>query len=316
MINAYSACSRGVVPVVRSPAGRRRGRSPPRTSPRSNGFRRPAFPPTAVTSRMRANHRLGRRTRASTRFMILDLQGDPAKPLVLLSGEKGGPSPSWSPDGRWLYFISGKSGSAQVWRSTARRLGSAAADRPSRSTSPAFKLAPDHAHVVRRRRRLSRLRDAGLHQGARRRESQGKGQRNRDQVGTAALFRFLSRRQIPGPVPRRPQPARLAGRRKARLVNGISLPMSRPTGISNPLPSSSDGRTVYFASCDPAVDPVGQAFARIYAVPADGSAPPRVLVERARHFVRLAGHFARREAASPIWPRPRRCSPSAGPPSC
>src|SRR4051812_23865279 len=48
---------------------------------------------------------------------VIDLSGDPAKPLALLTGEKGGTSPSWSTDGRWLYFISRKSGSAQVWRS-------------------------------------------------------------------------------------------------------------------------------------------------------------------------------------------------------
>ena len=50
---------------------------------------------------------------------VIDLKGELSKPLVMVSAEKGGPSPSWSKDGRWLYFISGKSGSAQVWRSTA-----------------------------------------------------------------------------------------------------------------------------------------------------------------------------------------------------
>src|SRR5687767_12489562 len=37
---------------------------------------------------------------------LVDLQGDPSKPLVLASGEKGAPSPSWSADGGWLYFLS------------------------------------------------------------------------------------------------------------------------------------------------------------------------------------------------------------------
>lgn len=49
---------------------------------------------------------------------LIDLRGDVSKPLALLSGEKGAPSPSWSADGRWLYFLSSKSGSSQVWRST------------------------------------------------------------------------------------------------------------------------------------------------------------------------------------------------------
>src|SRR3982750_3626097 len=73
---------------------------------------------------------------------VIDLQGDATKPLVLLSGEKGGPSPAWSSDGRWLYFISGKSGLAQLWRSNAD--GSV---RQQLTAFPidvgGFKLAPD-----------------------------------------------------------------------------------------------------------------------------------------------------------------------------
>jgi acylaminoacyl-peptidase len=44
---------------------------------------------------------------------------------------------------------------------------------------------------------------------------------------------------------------------------------------------SRDGRTVYFASRDPASDRGGQSFTRIYAVASDGSSPPRMLVDRA-----------------------------------
>src|SRR4051794_28206129 len=49
----------------------------------------------------------------------IDLRRDVSRPLVMLSGEKGGSSPGWSADGRWLYFISVKSGSSQVWRANA-----------------------------------------------------------------------------------------------------------------------------------------------------------------------------------------------------
>ena len=41
-----------------------------------------------------------------------------------------------------------------------------------------------------------------------------------------------------------------------------------------------DGRTIYFDSRDPSVDPGGQAFSRIYAVPSDGSSPPNVVAGR------------------------------------
>ncbi len=52
------------------------------------------------------------------------------------------------------------------------------------------------------------------------------------------------------------------------------------TGASRTSPCASDGRTAYFPSYDPAVDRGGPAFTRIYEVPTDGSAPPRVLVGR------------------------------------
>src|SRR5256885_14750655 len=40
-----------------------------------------------------------------TALHVVDLAGDPGRPLVLLNGEKAGPNPAWSEDGRWLYFI-------------------------------------------------------------------------------------------------------------------------------------------------------------------------------------------------------------------
>src|SRR3954469_819289 len=73
---------------------------------------------------------------------VIDLQRNGDKPLIVLSGEKGGASPAWSADARWLYFISGKSGVAQVWRSSPD--GSV---RQQLTSFPvdvaAFKLAPD-----------------------------------------------------------------------------------------------------------------------------------------------------------------------------
>ena len=79
---------------------------------------------------------------------VIDLQGDTSKPLTLVEGEKGGPAPAWSADGRWIYFLSGKSGSSQVWRSSPD--GSV---RQQLTAFPidagGFKLAPDgHTLIV------------------------------------------------------------------------------------------------------------------------------------------------------------------------
>ena len=46
-------------------------------------------------------------------------RGSGAPPRLIRDQEKGGTSPAWSADGRWLYFLSSRSGSAQVWRAAA-----------------------------------------------------------------------------------------------------------------------------------------------------------------------------------------------------
>jgi len=47
---------------------------------------------------------------------LLDRKTAGAKPVLLSGDEKAPPSPRWSADGRWIYFLSAKSGSNQVWR--------------------------------------------------------------------------------------------------------------------------------------------------------------------------------------------------------
>jgi len=52
-----------------------------------------------------------------------------------------------------------------------------------------------------------------------------------------------------------------------------------PDGDTNALALSRDGRILYFESIPPGSDRGAQSFSRIYAVPTDGSAAPRVLAE-------------------------------------
>src|SRR4029079_4259859 len=59
----------------------------------------------------------------------------------------------------------------------------------------------------------------------------------------------------------------------ARACAG-SLP---PDGDPDARAISRDGRTLYFASNEPGADRGGQSFSRIYGVPTDGSAAPKVL---------------------------------------
>jgi dipeptidyl aminopeptidase/acylaminoacyl peptidase len=49
---------------------------------------------------------------------VIDRNG-PNSPRLVRDQEKSGLSPRWSADGQWLYFLSGRSGSTQVWRTPA-----------------------------------------------------------------------------------------------------------------------------------------------------------------------------------------------------
>ena len=208
---------------------------------------------------------------------VIDLKGDVAKPLILLSSEKGGASPAWSADGRWLYFISGKSGSAQVWRSSPD--GSV---RQQLTSFPvdvaAFKLAPDlHTLIVAADvyPACSTLACTKEKDDAR---SKTKASGIEIKSGQPRWFddylddKFLSLFRVDLGQPGSPAEGTL-------IVRNFAADVPADGDIGS-VAIARDGRTVYFASYDPAVDPGGQAFSRIYSVPSDGTASPHVLAGR------------------------------------
>ncbi|MES2136450.1 MAG: S9 family peptidase [Pseudomonadota bacterium] len=206
---------------------------------------------------------------------IIDLRGDVTKPLVLLSGEKGPASPSWSADGRWLYFISGKSGSAQVWRSNSD--GSA---RQQLTAFPidvsGFKLAPDMRSLVAvadvypdcATLACSKARDDA--------KAKEKGSAIEIKSGPSRYFdTYLDEKVL--------ALFRVDLSQPGAPAEGVAVAKGFPAdvpadGDPSAFAVSHDGRTIYFVSRDPAVDPdTVQAFSHIYAVPADGSAIPTIL---------------------------------------
>src|SRR5580693_5203102 len=50
---------------------------------------------------------------------VLDLSQAGASPRLIRDHQKGGTEPRWSDDGRWLYFVSDRSGTEQLWRTPA-----------------------------------------------------------------------------------------------------------------------------------------------------------------------------------------------------
>ena len=51
-----------------------------------------------------------------TSLWLVDLRTPGAVPRRLAASTGGAMAPQWSPDGRWIYFLSSRSGSDQVWR--------------------------------------------------------------------------------------------------------------------------------------------------------------------------------------------------------
>jgi dipeptidyl aminopeptidase/acylaminoacyl peptidase len=78
---------------------------------------------------------------------MLDLTAKNPAPERITTSEENDTSPVWNADGRYLYFLSERSGSSQIWR-LARAGGEASqvTDLPIDVTS--FKLTPDDKHVV------------------------------------------------------------------------------------------------------------------------------------------------------------------------
>jgi dipeptidyl aminopeptidase/acylaminoacyl peptidase len=56
------------------------------------------------------------KNRGQSDLWVVDLRADKAEPRRLTSGESSSSNPQWSPKGDAVYFLSGRSGSSQVWR--------------------------------------------------------------------------------------------------------------------------------------------------------------------------------------------------------
>jgi dipeptidyl aminopeptidase/acylaminoacyl peptidase len=78
---------------------------------------------------------------------VLERAAAGAPPRLIREQEKSATAPRWSADGRWLYFLSSRSGSTQVWR--ARASGAEASQVTSLPVDIAFyRLAPSGAAMV------------------------------------------------------------------------------------------------------------------------------------------------------------------------
>ena len=85
--------------------------------------------------------------RGRTDIWLLNLNEANAKPIRVTSHPESDSSPAWSPDGRFVYFLSSRSGSQQVWRLPLNG-GEAQQVTQLPLDVGTFKLAPDHSHLA------------------------------------------------------------------------------------------------------------------------------------------------------------------------
>ncbi len=84
---------------------------------------------------------------SSHAIWLVDLTEPPSAPRHLSLGGKDATNPRWSPDGQLLDFLSGRSGSDQVWRSdTAGAVATQVTKLPL--DVGAFRLSPDGKRIV------------------------------------------------------------------------------------------------------------------------------------------------------------------------
>ena len=154
--------------------------------------------------------------RGRTDLWLLDLAADgtaAGEPRRLTSDPDSDSNPRWSPDGAWLYFLSGRSGSSQVWRLPLAGGEAAAGDRPAarrRQPGGGAGRRPPGLHP----RRLPRLRRPRLHH---REAGRARGERrHRPPLHRPAVppLGRLGRRPPVAPVHARPRRGR-RGRRAA-----------------------------------------------------------------------------------------------------
>ena len=226
-------------------------------------------------------------------------------PVVVVAGEKAPTSPRWAADGR-LYFLSGKSGTHQVWRR--ERDGRLAQMTAFPIDVTGFRLAPDGrilVAIIDARPECStlicskeadeakaKLKPSGQYfpEGGRARAWDAY-----EDGRYAGLYRIaLGSDGAPS------EAVRLTGAWRADVVDRVD-------GDDGAFAIARDGRSVYFAARDPKLIDRDDAPSALWVVPADGSASPRRMRPEDPLWVarptlspdgRTLAYLARRETAS------------------
>ncbi|HYI64278.1 MAG TPA: S9 family peptidase [Allosphingosinicella sp.] len=204
---------------------------------------------------------------------LIDLRRAGAEPVRIASApEHNEHDPRFSPDGRWLYYLSNASGSDQIWRvalpaGTPEKVSDLAAD------IAGFAIAPTGDRLVLWADRNMACADVNCANVADTPEGRGSARvydetfvRHWDAwVEPGVRSRLFSFPMADG----RPQGAGMA-----LAPNLVGDSPSKPFGGAEEIAWNPDGRTLYFTLREAGRTEANSTNLDIFAVPADGSGPP------------------------------------------
>ena len=181
--------------------------------------------------------------------------------------------PRWTPDGKSLYFVSSRSGSPQVWRIDVAGGEAEAVTRLPLGIDN-LELSPEGSFAVFSLR---------VFPGASPEETEKRQKQREESKASGMLFDRLFVRhwdEWENGTRNHLFVYRLAGGGLVDLMRDMDADCpSRPFGGSEEYAISPDGKTVVFSAKDAGREEAWSTNADLYAVPADGSAPPRKLTE-------------------------------------
>lgn len=204
---------------------------------------------------------------------LLDLHRPDAAPVSLLEDDPGFPSPEWSADGTWLYFLSMQTGSSQIWKTTPD--GSRQEQVTAFPVSVAgFRIAPDHGWLLVSVNAHSSCDSLGCIVQMDERDSRRTGSGIVIESGPPRFGASYEDDRHLGIFR-----ADLAGNEMLtearRIVRGFEVDLS--VGSAD-LVFSPDGGTIYFTSLDPAREKGSESSRNLYSAPSDGSSEPEALL--------------------------------------
>lgn len=202
---------------------------------------------------------------------LLDRKTAGAKPVAISEDEKAPAAPRWSADGRWLYFVSGKSGSQQVWRVAPDGTGRAQITALPLDVG-GYRLAPDGRTLLVGLDVFPDCADLAC---------------TKARIDAKAKLKSSGQSYVEGALPRafdHYEDDQFTALFTVRLdgagapADGKALTPGIKADVAGDVAVSRDGRTVWYSATPAGVTPGTGPIASLYVVPADGSAPPARLI--------------------------------------